>query len=134
MKKYRRIIQLRKLTEIWNNSLVIIGLLGVMVLFLAYFVQRNETLLMFGQMLFITAHAALCFFCYMLILRGCGRTTSVLLIMLGSAGLVFGAASQIMLDQVYLKPPVINVAGTMLAIGAITLLNKFYKYVENTGS
>ena len=62
----------------------------------------------------------------MLMLRGNGRTINVLLIMLGSGGVVFGLISQIMLDQIGEKPPTLNMAGVMLAIGVLNCLNSRY--------
>lgn len=112
--------------RIWNNSLVTIGILGILSLLLSHFARPNDTLLMFGQILSITAFSALFFFCYMLILRGCGRTTPVLLLLIGACGKVFGASTQIMLHLVGSKPQIISVAETMMSIGIIILLNKFY--------
>lgn len=59
-------------------------------------------------------------------LRGNGRTINVLLIMLGSGGVVFGLISQIMLDQIGEKPPTLNMAGVMLTIEVLNYLNSRY--------
>lgn len=118
--------RLKKLSSIWNSSLTVVGTLGILVLILSYFLTKNVEILMFGQILATVSFAVLFFFCYMLMLRGCGRNVMVLLIMLGSGGKVFGFISQIMTDQIIEKPPILNMAAVIISIGVITLLNKTY--------
>ena len=117
---------MKKISQIWSSSLVVVAVLGVLVLLLSYFLPTNSDILLFGQMLTIVAYFALFFFSYMLMLRGNGRTIDVLLIMLGSGGVVFGLISQIMLDQIGGKGPTLNMAGVMLAIGVLNCLNSGY--------
>lgn len=117
---------MKRISQIWSSSLVVVAVLGVLVLLLSYFLPTNSDILLFGQMLTIVAYFALCFFSYMLMLRGNGRTINVLLIMLGSGGVVFGLISQIMLNQIGEKPPTLNMAGVMLAMGVLNCLNSKY--------
>ena len=125
-KEMKRCQRMKKISQIWSSSLVVVAVLGVLVLLLSYFLPTNSDILLFGQMLTIVAYFALFFFSYMLMLRGNGRTINVLLIMLGSGGVVFGLISQIMLDQIGEKPPTLNMAGVMLAIGVLNCLNSRY--------
>lgn len=119
---------MKKLAEIWNNSLVLIGVLGVMVILLSYFVEYNENLLMFSQLLAITVMGGLAFYTYMLFLRGCGKTKSVLLLMLGSGGTLLGLTTQILTGQVYDKPHVLNISLALLGVGIVAQLNKYINY------
>ena len=125
-KEMKRCQRMKKISQIWSSSLVVVAVLGILVLLLSYFLPTNSDILLFGQMLTIVAYFALFFFSYMLMLRGNGRTINVLLIMLGSGGVVFGLISQIMLDQIGEKPPTLNMAGVMLAIGVLNCLNSRY--------
>lgn len=125
-KEMKRCQRMKKISQIWSSSLVVVAVLGVLVLLLSYFLPTNSDILLFGQMLTIVAYFALCFFSYMLMLRGNGRTINVLLIMLGSGGVVFGLISQIMLNQIGEKPPTLNMAGVMLAMGVLNCLNSKY--------
>ena len=125
-KEMKRCQRMKKISQIWSSSLVVVAVLGILVLLLSYFLPTNSDILLFGQMLTIVAYFALFFFSYMLMLRGNGRTINVLLIMLGSGCVVFGLISQIMLDQIGEKPPTLNMAGVMLAIGVLNCLNSGY--------
>lgn len=127
-KEIKRCRQLNKVSQIWTNSLTVVGILGVLVLLLSYFINSSEILL-FGQILAALSFCVVAFFAWMILLRKQGGTM-VMLILLGSGGTVFGLIAQIMLNQVGAKPPTLNMAGVLLAIGIITLLNK--KYGENT--
>ena len=122
MRKCQRI---QKIAKIWDNSLTVIGILGVLVLLLSYFLTNNKAILLFGQILVALSFCVVCFFSWMILLRKEGGTM-MLLIFLGSGGTIFGLISQIMLDQVSTKPPTLNMAGVLFAIGVIIMLNKKY--------
>lgn len=114
------------MAKIWNNSLAIIAILGLLTLGLANFVQKEKYLLLFGHFMSIVAFSVVFFYSFMILVSGKSRSSFLVLIAIGSGGLCFGYISQLMLDQVMDKPPVLHIASTLLAVGIIIFYNKRY--------
>lgn len=113
----------QKINRILNDTLPIVGILGVLSLLLTYFTQKHETLLIFGQILLIISLSSVSFFAWMLFLKGCGRTIPVLLVMMGAIGLVIDFVSQLINNELFCIEPTVHIAGTFLSLGVLILLN-----------
>lgn len=126
----QRCRRLRKLATIWDNSLLVIAGFGVLFLCLTQVLDMEQFpyVAIIGQLMSIVTFAAVWFFSFMLIISKKAATIFMLAICLGSAGIVFGYLAQMSLNQIYDKPPIIHLAGTMLGAGLISLINKNYEY------
>lgn len=123
---------MKRAREMWNNSLTIIGFLGILVLIISCFLRKTETVMLFTQILAIVAMASVAFFCMILYVSCDVQHNEILMIGLGAFGTIVGYVTQIMNNQLMNKPAINNLAATFLCIGVIILLNKNYKDVENT--
>lgn len=124
VKKIRRCEYIRKMTNIWSNSLGVIAVLGLACLFLSNFIQKIYTLLLFGQLMAIVSFAALLFQCFMLLVLDKTRSMVTVFLLLGSGGSCFGLIGQLMDNQIIHKPPILHISGVFIAVAIIIFNNK----------
>lgn len=126
-------LKIKKLLFVWDSSLSVIGLLGLLLLFVSYFINKNIYILMFGQIASTIAQASVFFFSYILLIKKV-RKPFIILTALGSLGLTFGQLTQIMSVSITETSTLLHIASIILSIGIILYLNKIYKDVQNIKS
>ncbi len=128
MKYLKKCRRLRKMATAGSNSLTIIGGLGILLLVLSQLIHLNqfEPIALIGQFMSLLGFAAVFFVAFITMVSNKSRDAFMLLMFLGSGGIVFGYLAQIARDQINDKPPVIHLAGIMLAAGIIMFINRAY--------
>lgn len=129
-KKFKKILKVRKvrrLISLWDGSLTIISLLGLLSLVYSYMAKRDLVVLMFGQITAIVSTGSVFFFSYMLVIKNIRRNVSMVLLLLGSLGLTFGEISQITSEDIYNTEPLFHMSTLILCAGILLYLNQILK-------
>ena len=126
MKKYQK---MSKTMKILSNSLTIIGVLGLLLLILSYFIRDNFNVIVFTQILSCISMATLFTISFFLNIQKKHMSIATVLIFLGSGGLLFSYLHELFSDNIMNKPITYNIASVLLSLGVITYINT--KLVNN---
>lgn len=111
------------MSGVLNNSLTIIGILGILLLFLSFFIRRNFHVVIFTQILSLVSVSILFTISFFNIKQKKDISISMILLFLGSGGFLFTLLQELFLDSLMDKSIMYNIATILSSLGIINYMN-----------